>query len=37
LPRQNIVGKAWLSIWPPSQWGLVAHYSLQEQLVNPTQ
>jgi len=22
VPRQNIVGKAWLSIWPPSQWGL---------------
>ena len=37
LPRQSIVGKAWLSIWPPSQWGLVAHYSLQEQLVSPAQ
>ncbi|TET18330.1 MAG: signal peptidase I [Dehalococcoidia bacterium] len=32
LPRQNIIGKAWLSIWPPSEWGLVAHYPLQEQL-----
>ncbi len=31
LPRQNIIGKAWLSIWPPGQWGLVANYPLQEQ------
>jgi len=32
VPRQNIIGKAWLSIWPPEQWGLVANYSLSEQL-----
>jgi len=32
VPRQNIVGKAWLSIWPPSQWGLVTSYPLTEQL-----
>ena len=32
VPRQNIVGKAWLSIWPPPDWGLVPEYSLQEQL-----
>ncbi len=29
---KDIIGKAWLSIWPPNQWGLVAHYPLQEQL-----
>jgi len=29
---EAIIGKAWLSIWPPNQWGLVAHYPLQEQL-----
>ena len=23
LPRENIIGKAWLSIWPPGEWGLV--------------
>ena len=23
MPRQNIIGKAWLSIWPPDEWGLV--------------
>ncbi len=31
LPRQNIIGKAWLSIWPPSKWGVASNYSLQEQ------
>lgn len=33
VPRQNIIGKAWLLIWPPNEWGLVPNYSLQEQLV----
>jgi signal peptidase I len=39
VPRQNIVGKAWLSIWPPSQWGVIAAYPLAEQLTSsiPTQ
>lgn len=32
VPRQNIIGKAWLSIWPPSEWGLVQNYPLNEQL-----
>lgn len=32
VPRDNIVGKAWLSIWPPNRWGLAPNYSLQEQL-----
>lgn len=27
VPRQNIVGKAWLSYWPPQRWGLVPSYS----------
>ena len=35
LPRENIVGQAWLSIWPPDKWGLVPNYPLQEQLTNP--
>jgi signal peptidase I len=34
VPRQNIVGKAWLSIWPPSTWGLAPNYSLPEQLAS---
>jgi len=29
LPRQNIIGKAWLSIWPPDRWRLVANYSYE--------
>ena len=28
VPCQDIVGKAWLSIWPMSDWGLVPNYSL---------
>ena len=30
VPRKNIIGKAWLSIWPPSKWGPVANYALSE-------
>jgi len=37
VPRQNIIGKVWLSIWPPSQWGLVPDYPLHEQLVSPAE
>ena len=25
LPDDNIVGKAWLSYWPPAQWGVITH------------
>ena len=32
LPRQNIIGKVWLSIWPPGNWGLAANYSFQGQI-----
>lgn len=27
LPRDDIVGKAWLIYWQPRSWGLVPHYS----------
>ncbi len=30
LPRENIVGKAWLCYWPPEEWGLMAHYAFPE-------
>ncbi|MFC1952737.1 signal peptidase I [Chloroflexota bacterium] len=26
VPFQNIVGKAWLSVWPPGDWGLVVNF-----------
>jgi signal peptidase I len=26
LPRDDIVGKAWVIYWQPSNWGLVPHY-----------
>ncbi len=34
VPRQNIIGKAWISIWPPPKWGLVPDYSLSDQLAS---
>ena len=37
VPKENIIGKAWLSIWPPDKWGLTAHYPLQEQLASSTE
>jgi len=27
LPRENIIGKAWLYYWPPQEWGLVPRYT----------
>lgn len=32
VPRQNIIGKVWLSIWPPDEWELAPNYPLKEQL-----
>ena len=32
LPSENIIGKAWLSTWPPSDWGVVPDYPLGKQL-----
>ena len=32
VPRQNIIGKAWMSVWPPDRWGLAPNYPLEEQL-----
>lgn len=30
LLEENITGKAWLSYWPPQEWGLVPHHTFQE-------
>ncbi len=27
VPARDIVGKAWVSYWPPQLWGVVPHYS----------
>ncbi len=29
VPRQNIIGKAWLSIWPPDRWGPAPNHSFE--------
>jgi len=34
VERKEIIGKAWLSIWPPSEWGLAPNYPLQRQLAS---
>lgn len=30
VPSENIIGKAWIFIWPPSAWGSVPNYSYAE-------
>jgi len=32
LDRQNLIGKAWLISWPPSEWSVVPKYDLNKQL-----
>lgn len=27
MPAKNLIGKAWVSYWPPDEWGVVQHYS----------
>ena len=29
VPGQNIIGKAWLTAWPPAKWGLAANHSYE--------
>ena len=31
VPAGNIVGKAWVSVWPPGKWGLVTNFLKSEQ------
>jgi len=33
VPRQNIVGKAWITYWPPYQWGTIPSFPIH---VNPS-
>ena len=30
LPRDLIVGKAWFTYWPTSEWGVIPHYNFSE-------
>jgi signal peptidase I len=30
VPRDNIIGRAWFTYWPPSKWGVVKHYTYPE-------
>lgn len=32
VPRENLIGKAWISTWPPEAWDMVPEYPLIEQL-----
>jgi signal peptidase I len=32
LDRENLIGKAWLISWPPSEWSVVPKYDLNQQL-----
>jgi signal peptidase I len=34
VERDEIHGKAWLSSWPPSLWGVVDNYPLDQQVAN---
>jgi signal peptidase I len=34
--RKDIVGKAWITVWPPGEWGAVPNYDLNQELVFST-
>jgi signal peptidase I len=34
VPAEDIIGKAWISIWPPDLWGMAANYPFTEQVAN---
>jgi signal peptidase I len=31
VPVQNIMGKAWISVWPPDKWGMIINYLTKQQ------
>lgn len=31
LKREDIIGKAWISIWPPADWGLIPNHDFNEE------
>lgn len=32
MPREDLIGKAWLISWPPSEWSVVPSYHISNQL-----
>lgn len=36
VPGENVIGKAWLTIWPLNRWGLVSNFGLPAQVSNAT-
>jgi signal peptidase I len=34
VDRKDIRGKAWLSTWPPEEWGIIHDYDLDEQIAS---
>jgi signal peptidase I len=34
VDRKDIRGKAWLSTWPPEEWGIIHDYRLDEQIAS---
>jgi signal peptidase I len=34
VDREDIRGKAWLSTWPPDDWGIIHNYPLDEQIAS---
>jgi signal peptidase I len=32
MPRENLIGRAWLVTWPPSDWGTVPSFPLNDQV-----
>lgn len=34
VPRENIMGRAWIFTWPPDKWGTVEGYALDSQLAS---
>jgi signal peptidase I len=36
VDRDSIRGKAWLSTWPPDEWGIIKDYPLDDQVAGAT-
>jgi signal peptidase I len=34
VPRENIMGRAWIFTWPPDKWGVVDSYALDSQITS---